>query len=234
MSDAALVIVHDTPADMPPETANKLSLKSMVRQINNSFEQASKASLVAVDARIAAGKLLIEAKERVEAAKKEHGTFKVWCAANIKRSLPDIYRVMKLASSADSAAALEEERRIAREGMAAKRKADKEAKEAEVVAAAKADDGVQTLAAIENSTPMPIKSVWDTATAELPASAKRDAAVVERANRYKATGYDLAKVVEADVMLLDGSVGWGTISKARRNEIAARLKKLVARLEGME
>jgi hypothetical protein len=234
MTDPALTITRDEAAPLPPASPNKITLKGMVKQINSSFESASKADTVALDARINAGKLLLEAKARVDAAKKEHGTFAVWCAANIKRSMPDIYRVMKLASSPDSAAAREEEKRKAKEAMAAKRASDKAIADAAKEAAKQSTDGVLTLAAIEGSKPEPLKSVWDNANGGVPASAKRDAAVEEHASRYKATGYELAKVVEADIMLLDGSVTWTSISKTRRDEIASRLKKLVARLEGME
>jgi hypothetical protein len=227
MTDQALTITRDEGggAAMPP-IPNKLTLKSMAKAINACFESASKADVMAFDARISAGKMLIDAKLKVETAKAEHGSFKLWCEANIKRSKGDIYKVMKLAQAPDPTAAREAEKAIAREGMARTREAT-----AAIVAEATKNEAV---AKLETAKPNPVKSVWDNAASGLPASAARDVAVVTHASRYKATGYELAKVVEADVMLLDGSVGWATISKPRRDEIAKRLRKLVARLEEME
>src|SRR5262249_15765514 len=76
-------------------------------------------------ARIEAGKLMLECRSRVVAGEagdhyKTH--FWLWFDANVKgRSRNDAAKVMALASAPDPMAALEEERRKAREGMAATR-----------------------------------------------------------------------------------------------------------------
>jgi len=231
MTDQALTITRDEAASVPDvmhgtTLGNKLTLRSMAKAINASFEAASKADTMAFDARISAGKMLLDAKAKVEAAPKEHGTFKLWYETNIKRSKADIYKVMKLASSPDPVAAREAEKEAARVGMERKREAER--------ALTLATGKQEAVAAIEAARPNPVKSVWDSAASGLSTATARDVAVIDHASRYKAAGYELAKIVEADVMLLDNSVAWPTISAPRRNEIAQRLRRLLTRLEGMD
>lgn len=224
MTDNALTITRDDDATLAPILAqhtNKMTLKQAARGINNAFELAAKADTQAFDARINAGKLLIEAKGKVEAAKKEHGTFAVWCAANIKRSMPDIYRVMKLVGSDNPQAAREAEKAAAKERMTRKRAAD----------AAATSANVRTLETINKATPKPIASVWDKAASGLPASAARDLDISTRATVLaKKSGSELASHVETEIRLL-ADVAWATISDARRGEIARLLKKMLERVQ---
>ncbi len=206
--------------------ANVTTLASLARNINARFDDATKADTAAYDARIAIGKLLIEARERVDAAPKEHGTFTEWYKLNIKRSKADIYRCISLASSPEPAKAREAEKAVAREGMARTRGAAKSLtlETAKTTAATK----------IDAAKPNPQKNIWDSATRGLPASATRDQAITAQGNELaRKTGFDLATHVETQIRLLT-DVQWRTVSATRRQEIVRIVRKMIECIEGIQ
>lgn len=70
------------------------------------------------DQRITAGRLLVEAKERVERGEAgEDVTWSRWCSANVKRSDREIRRLLAIGRSGDPEAEAERQRQAAREGM---------------------------------------------------------------------------------------------------------------------
>ena len=96
-------------------TTNAPTLADLAVEINAAFGQAD-------SSRLHAGRLLLQAQEIFKAGKARGDSWRAWCATNIPdRSYRDIGRVMKLARSADPIAALAEERKKARLGMAKKR-----------------------------------------------------------------------------------------------------------------
>jgi len=72
----------------------------------------------AEDHRIAAGKLMIEARKLVEAGEAGDVTWTKWCSQNINRCRQDIHKIMKIAGHVEPEKALKDERAAAREGMA--------------------------------------------------------------------------------------------------------------------
>jgi len=101
------------------------NLTELVAAFREKMSTATALDKKADTARIEAGKLMLECRSRVVAGEagdhyKTH--FWLWFDANVKgRSRNDAAKVMALASAPDPMAALEEERRKAREGMAATR-----------------------------------------------------------------------------------------------------------------
>jgi hypothetical protein len=77
--------------------------------------------------RVRAGQLLIEASKYVPA-----GTWQAWCRSHIQRSLGDIRKCIKLASSVDPEAAAEDEKR--RNAEAAQRARDNKRSDVSAVA----------------------------------------------------------------------------------------------------
>jgi hypothetical protein len=70
------------------------------------------------DHRLAAARLLLEAKERVEAGEAGNITWRQWCERNVpQRSRREIYFLISVARSPDPEAAIAGERERAREGM---------------------------------------------------------------------------------------------------------------------
>lgn len=106
----------------PPYWAD-WSREQLGRSINEHLAKASEAEASANDHRIAAGKML--AHVRAHCAP---GYFSRWLEQNIKRSRSDVYRCLALVASddpAEQAAARDNEKRVAREGM--QRTRDKQA-----------------------------------------------------------------------------------------------------------
>jgi hypothetical protein len=92
---------------MPP-------LENIAAEINVRLQLAAKAD----DHRIAAGKLLIEAQERVEAGEAGDITWSDWVQQHIDRSPGDVRKVMALARAEDPLTARSQEKERARRGMA--------------------------------------------------------------------------------------------------------------------
>lgn len=110
VGDEEHVLIHDINKAFAKETKAKLDADKTKETLAKSKEAAS-------NARIEAGKRLIEARAKVP-----EGKWLAWCKANVtQRKKADIAKVMKLAGAADPAAALEEERRAARERMSMSR-----------------------------------------------------------------------------------------------------------------
>lgn len=92
------------------------SLDDRAASINHHLALAAKAKSRFDDHRLRAGQELIEARNHVPS-----GEWLEWCRKNFSRSRQDIARVMKLAAADDPEGALEQERAVRREGMAASR-----------------------------------------------------------------------------------------------------------------
>jgi len=93
---------------------NVRSLAELAKEIGKRWSEADQHNGRAEHARIEAGRLLIEAREQVDAAHRAHGSrsmWAAWCEVHVPgRSLRDIRRVMKMAGAADPAAAHEAEK----------------------------------------------------------------------------------------------------------------------------
>lgn len=88
-------------------------LDLLANEINKCFATIDRSTAAIEHARIEAGKKLIEAKKSVET-----GKWQAWCSANIKKDQSDIRKCMALARADDPVAALEKERKNARDRMA--------------------------------------------------------------------------------------------------------------------
>jgi hypothetical protein len=98
--------------------SNTPTLEQFAAAINQELRQADYS-------RLAAGRLLLQAREIFEATKAEGDSWRAWCASNIPgRSYRDIKRVMALARSADPVAAVASEREANRARKAAGRAAE--------------------------------------------------------------------------------------------------------------
>jgi len=103
-------------------------LDTLAKEIEASFAAEDKAMDKAKQHRISTGMRLIEARQRVEAGEAGEGVGWIeWCRANVKRSIRDIQRVMRIARAEDTEAAVEAEKAANREAQAAKRARDAEA-----------------------------------------------------------------------------------------------------------
>ena len=92
---------------MPP-------LETIAHEINIRLQRAAQAD----DHRISAGKLLIEARERVEAGEAGDITWSDWVKQHIDRSPGDVRKVMALARAGDPEAARGKEKETAKKAMA--------------------------------------------------------------------------------------------------------------------
>ena len=81
------------------------TLEQWASSINDHFDKIEKSEVSASRHRLRAGAALIEVRKLIP-----HGEWEDWCKANIRRSLGDIRKVMKLAGADDQEAALEKER----------------------------------------------------------------------------------------------------------------------------
>jgi len=72
----------------------------------------------AEDFRISAGKLMIEARKRVDAGEAGDIKWEKWCSQNVNRSQGDIRKIMRIAGHLEPEKALADERAAARAGMA--------------------------------------------------------------------------------------------------------------------
>src|SRR5437764_12201760 len=93
---------------MDQETAN---LPALAKEINVRFQKADQYQGKADDHRIAAGILLLQAREVVKANGLVWGA---WLLENVKRSRQDVYKVMALAAAPDPQAAREAEKAATR------------------------------------------------------------------------------------------------------------------------
>jgi hypothetical protein len=98
-------------------TAVTMSLDTVAAEINARFRKAAEIEQKATDHRIAAGRLLIEARDRVQRGEAGSIGWEAWCTKNIKRSLGDVRKVMLIAGAKDPAAALTQEREKRTAGM---------------------------------------------------------------------------------------------------------------------
>jgi hypothetical protein len=89
-------------------------LDLIATQINDRLEKVAEAD----DHRMAAGKLLIEAHERVKRGDAGNVTWPDWVGQNIKRSMADVRKVMALARGKDPETARQQEKRDAKDRMA--------------------------------------------------------------------------------------------------------------------
>jgi hypothetical protein len=94
------------------------SLESTAIQINRYIGLALRADANADSYRLSAGRELIRVRPKVEAA--GHG-WEAWCAENIRRSMRDIRKLMRMAGANDPETALEDERENRRQSMRAYR-----------------------------------------------------------------------------------------------------------------
>jgi hypothetical protein len=96
----------------------KNMIDKMVDQVHREFAAAVADTKRADRARIRAGKLLIELRQRIEAGEAGQGIkWGKWCGENIARSKRDINRCIKLAQAKDPEAAHDEEKTEAVERM---------------------------------------------------------------------------------------------------------------------
>jgi hypothetical protein len=102
------------------------SLEMLSREINVRLEKAKQYRKAAsekanpdrqraLDHRISAGKLLIEARDKIKSGECGNISFAEWLRENVQRSKTDCYRVMKIAGDDDPETALELERKATRE-----------------------------------------------------------------------------------------------------------------------
>lgn len=92
-------------------------LDTVAAEINARFRKATEIESKANDHRIAAGKLLIDARERVQGGEVSV-TWEKWCAENVHRSQGDIRKVMRIAGHVEPAVAREieiERNRVAKQ-----------------------------------------------------------------------------------------------------------------------
>src|SRR5258706_15292379 len=94
--------------------SSRAPLSDIAAEINGRFEKAAEAD----DHRIAAGKLLITARERVKRGEAGDVTWPDWLKQNIKRSMGDVRKVMALAGAKDPETARDQEKKDAKNRMA--------------------------------------------------------------------------------------------------------------------
>ena len=112
---------------MTDTTTTTTDLKTLASDMWRRLKTADTSEKKAVDLRIEAGRMLIEAWQRVKKGEAGKTTWKNWVEENVERSLRDVQRLIKLAKAPDPYAARNEENATARTGMAetrAKKKAD--------------------------------------------------------------------------------------------------------------
>jgi hypothetical protein len=97
------------------------TLPTVAGQINAYMEKAEQSAEKARQQRVSAGQLLIEARRCVDDGEAGDTTWTEWVRNNIKRSLRDCQRVMKIAGAPDPDAVLAKEHEDARVGMARSR-----------------------------------------------------------------------------------------------------------------
>jgi hypothetical protein len=93
------------------------SLETLADQINGLLASADTHRQCAKNARIAAGKRLLEAKRRVEAGEAGEITWTDWVQRHVRRSERDIQKLLRIAGSGDPEKAHEAEKARARAGM---------------------------------------------------------------------------------------------------------------------
>jgi hypothetical protein len=94
-----------------------ISLVDAIALIHEKFAEATALDIKADNARIEAGRMLIELRARIEAGEVGLVGWWHWYSANFTRSRRDAEKCMALAQAKDPSAALEHERQRAREGM---------------------------------------------------------------------------------------------------------------------
>jgi hypothetical protein len=112
-------VTHHTVCGLPRAgKAAQPTLDEAVRAITEKFDEVANLDKRATSARVAAGKMLIELRARIEGGEAGEGvSWWEWCEANIQRSRKDCEKLMRMASSDDPEAAIEDERAQARERM---------------------------------------------------------------------------------------------------------------------
>jgi hypothetical protein len=94
-----------------------IPMPDLIFLINRAFRRWTDAMASTDRNRIEAGRLLIEARQRVLNGEEQGLTWEKWCCRNIPRSQADIRKCMALASADDPQAALEQERAGTRQRM---------------------------------------------------------------------------------------------------------------------
>jgi hypothetical protein len=90
---------------------NSSRIERLVTEVHKQFSAATEGTKKADRARLRAGKLLLELRDRIEAGEAGEGVnWWKWYGDNIARSKRDARRVMKLAAAADPEAAHEHEK----------------------------------------------------------------------------------------------------------------------------
>jgi hypothetical protein len=98
-----------------------VGLAELAASINRELDALVNAEKKAESQRLRIGRDLIEASKLWRSDRNQRGTWGDWCAANIKRSMRDIQRLMAIAGADDPVKALEDERAKTREAVAAHR-----------------------------------------------------------------------------------------------------------------
>jgi hypothetical protein len=86
---------------MSATCGSQLPLDTLANTVSVLLDKAEKAQTKSDDFRIAAGKHLIEARERVKSGEAGDIGWEAWCSINLRRSLGDIRKCLALAGSPD-------------------------------------------------------------------------------------------------------------------------------------
>jgi hypothetical protein len=110
------MLTADTMAIIVP-----ISIEDALRAIHAKFAEAERHDSKANDARLAAGRMLIALRKRIESGEVGEVGWWNWYESNFTRSRKDAEKVMRLASAEDPEAAVEAERAATRKRMQVRR-----------------------------------------------------------------------------------------------------------------